>query len=359
MTKKKDKKKFKRKKIRLKNINAAEIEEFENEEFLENKQADKRKIEKMKHTPKSDVELIKGRILEIRTNYKCLVDLDGQKKMCFLSGRLKQLKLETKNIVSVGDYVNVDVAGKPRIEEILSRKNALVRFDEKGYQTEIVIAANIDQVIITASCKNPELKLGLVDRYICSARISEINPVICINKIDLVDDLDIIKEKLEFYEKSRLEVIYTSAKENIGIDRLKALLKNKVSVFSGSSGTGKSTIINRLQPGLNLRVSKVSDYSNKGVHTTSESKLVECCSFKGYLIDTPGIRTFGLSNEDKAKIKRVFPGFDKLYGKCKFSDCTHIHEKVCAVKEAVKKNNLPENRYNSYLRIYDSLDDKY
>ena len=135
---------------------------------------------------------------------------------------------------------------------------------------------------------------------------------------------------------------------------LKELLKNKVSVFSGHSGAGKSSIINSIQPGLNLSVGEISDFTYKGVHTTSTSKLFRW-DFGGFLIDTPGIKTFGLRNEDKDNLRTVFPGFDKFSGICSFYNCTHTHEENCAVKKAVEEDKYTFERYESYLRIYDSL----
>jgi len=254
----------------------------------------------------------------------------------------------------VGDFVNVDEADYPRIEEILPRKNSLSRYSEDSFQTEITIAANIDQIVITNSIYEPEINYGLIDRYLCSAEIAGIEPVICINKIDLAEDLNEIKEKSKFYEEQGYKIIYTSIKQEKSLNKLIQLLKNKQSVFSGHSGAGKSSLINAIQPGLNLRVSEVSDYTGKGIHTTTSSKLIHW-KFGGYLVDTPGIKTFGLNRKAKDLISRIFPGFSTLYGQCKFPNCTHSHEKDCAIKIAVENCKYPEERYESYLRIYNSL----
>ncbi len=352
--KKKDKKKFKRKDMRFKNINIDDLEAFEEDEILEDKRALKKLLEKSETSQKSNLKLKKGRVLEVKTNNTCLVKIDKEKIECILGGRLKQLNYDTRTLVAVGDYVNVDFSEEPRIEEILPRKNCLSRYSEDNFQKEVILAANVDQVIITASAQEPDLNLGLVDRYICAGRIAEIQTIICVNKIDLEDDIDELKNRLDFYQKNDIEVIFTSIKTAAGMAELKAILKDKESVFSGHSGVGKSSLINFLQPSLNLKVSEVSDYTSKGVHTTTSSKLIEW-DFGGYLVDTPGIKTFGLHREDKEKIYRKFPGIDVLRIYCKFADCSHDHEIGCAVKKATEKGLFPVERYQSYLRIIESL----
>lgn len=352
--KKKDKKKFKRRDIRLQNINISDLESFEDNEILEDNRASKKLPGKAETSQKSNLELKKGRVLEVNTNYTCLVKFTDLKKECFLSGRLKQLNFDTRTIVAVGDYVNVDFSEEPRIEEILPRTNSLSRYSEDSFQKEVILAANVDQVIITTSAREPDLNLGLIDRYICASRIAQIKAIICVNKIDLETQPERLSSQMQFYRNNGIEVIFTSVKTGAGLKELKAILKNKESVFSGHSGVGKSSLINYLQPGLNLKVTEVSDYTNKGVHTTTSSKLIEW-DFGGYLVDTPGIKTFGLQREDKKKIYRIFPGINELFEDCQFADCSHNHEINCAVKTAVQTGKFPEERYQSYLRIIESL----
>lgn len=355
-SKKKDKKKFIRKNIKFTNIEINDMDEFYDEEIVEDKRATKKESHKMEATLKSGVNLKKGRIIEIKSNYRCLVNIENKQYNCYLGGRLKQLNLESRNIIAVGDYVNVDMSDHPRIEEILERKNALSRFSEDNFQYEIIIAANIDQVIITSSFKQPNLNPGLIDRYICMAEMNNIKPVICVNKLDLIDYNDIAFKTLEFYKKQGYPIIFTSIVTNEGIEKLKHILKNKDSVFSGHSGAGKSSLLNIIQPNLNLNVGQISDYNYKGTHTTTSSKLIKW-DFGGYLVDTPGIKTFGFKRADKESIARNFPGFDKLYQHCSFNNCSHIHEKNCAVLNAVDIGKYPIERYESYLRIIDSLEE--
>jgi ribosome biogenesis GTPase len=198
------------------------------------------------------------------------------------------------------------------------------------------------------------LNLGLIDRYICTANIAEIEPVICINKTDLLSDIEILEEATEYYKDQNIKIVFVSCENNTGFDELKEVLRNKTSVFSGHSGVGKSSIINILMPDLNLKVAEISDVHNKGVHTTTGSRLIQW-EFGGNFIDTPGIKTFGLHRKNKADIPRVFPGFREYGLNCKFVDCTHTHEKDCCVLNKLESAEIPEERYESYLRIFDSL----
>ncbi|MBN1948247.1 MAG: ribosome small subunit-dependent GTPase A [Candidatus Cloacimonetes bacterium] len=341
--------------MKLRNQETNNLDEIEQKEIVEEKRAAKKTRKKMETSSKSDLKLKSGRLIEIMSNYKCLVMIDGEMKICLLSGRLKQLNLETRNLVAVGDYVNIDLAAdETRIEEIFPRVNSLSRFADDVFQNEIVIAANLDQVVITSSLFEPELNLGLVDRYLCAAGIAEIKPIICVNKIDLATDQSILEQELAYYRRVGMDIILTSAFTGEGIEELRAVLTNRETVFSGHSGTGKTSLINKLQPGLDLKVAKVSEFSGKGMHTTTSSKLI-LWDFGGYLVDTPGIKTFGLHKNDKALIPRIFPGFQGYFPFCRYSDCTHTHEEKCAVKEAVENDSIPSERYESYLRIMQSL----
>jgi ribosome biogenesis GTPase len=219
---------------------------------------------------------------------------------------------------------------------------------------EIIVAANIDQVIITSSIFQPDIRFGLIDRYLCAVEIAGIKPVICVNKIDLIDSMLPFQDMLNFYENCGYQVILTSVANGKGLAELREALKDKDSVFSGHSGAGKSSILNALQPSLQRKTSEISEHTQKGVHTTTNSCLVKW-DFGGYLVDTPGIKTFGLNSNHKDLLPRIFPGFDNYWEHCKFSDCTHTHEINCAVKNAVEKDEIPWDRYDSYARILESL----
>ncbi len=315
-----------------------------------------RTAEKQHHKFKRTTELIPGRILEVKTNYSYLVEAGDKLYEATLSGRLKQFSYASKALSAVGDRVELDISGDPnfRIENILPRVNALSRYAGGSFQKEIILAANIDQVIITSSWRMPLIKPGLIDRYICIAALEDITPVIVINKIDLCEDRVELEETVGYYRESGFPLLCTSVETGEGMEALRALLKDRESVFSGQSGTGKSSLINWLEPGLELRTAEVSDFNEKGKHTTTQA-ILKPWSFGGHLLDTPGIKTVNLHRDAKAEIPKVFPGFGELADNCRFRDCTHTHEDDCAVLTAYEADLIPVERYESYLRIMDSL----
>jgi len=354
--KKREKKKFKRQNIRLQNVSIEELELLDSEEINEEKRAEKKTLKKGMKTNKSNLNLQKGRIIEIQSNYKAIVKLNDSLVECNIGGRLKQINFETRNPLAVGDYVLVERNEEARIEEIIPRQNSLSRFTDDEFQVEIVVAANIDQVMITNSIFQPEIRFGLIDRYLCAAEIAEIKPIILVNKIDLVETLEPFQEQFDFYQKCGYQFILTSVVQKIGLDALKEALQGKDSVFSGHSGAGKSSLMNALQPSLKRRVSDISISTQKGVHTTTCSRLIEW-NFGGYLVDPPGIKTFGLHSKHKQFLPRIFPGFAVYHQACKFPDCSHTHEpeQDCAVKKAVETGDYPWERYDSYSRLFHSL----
>jgi ribosome biogenesis GTPase / thiamine phosphate phosphatase len=324
----------------------------------------KRLRAKENKSKKSQTELKDGRVLECFTNNFFRVKTQDEEIICPLSGRFKNVDFNrSRSIVVVGDFVRVDISSNPRIEEIIERKNVLKRYiskqipgrveeDYKGDEKEVVLVANIDQVIITSSIQNPSINYNLIDRYLCSAEMSGIDAVICITKADLASE-SIDNEDIRYYVRAGYKILQTSVIDESGIDDLKKILQGQSTVFSGPSGAGKSTLINNLEPSLNLKTGSISTYSNKGKHVTSNSIMIEW-SFGGFLIDTPGIKTFGLPKKAKEQIPKLFPGFNDYAQGCKFKSCSHTNEEGCRVLEELSIGNIPDSRYQSYLNLLSS-----
>jgi ribosome biogenesis GTPase len=351
----KDKKRNIRYRGRLRNISLPDVDILDSEpEFTDYKT--ERKDSKRDNIYKSDAVLKEGRVMEIMSNYNCSVQLADELISASISGRLKQFKSRATGILAVGDYVQVDVSQKPdyRVENILPRTNSLIRYSGGTFQKEIPLAANIDRLIITVSWRKPIFKAGLIDRYLILANLHKVKPILVMNKVDLCEYREDIDEELSQYRQLGIKTILTSAVTQEGIDELKDELKGKDSVFSGHSGAGKSSLINVLMPGLELLTAPVSEYNEKGKHTTTQAVMIPW-DFSGHLIDTPGIKTINLHRDLKELLPKLFPGFDRLYPKCKFRDCSHIHEEGCAVIAAVENDELHIERYDSYLWILDNI----
>jgi ribosome biogenesis GTPase len=209
--------------------------------------------------------------------------------------------------------------------------------------------ANLDQLVLVIAVKKPDPSLRKLDRFLAVAERNDLHTIICINKIDLAD-LEKVKEKFQVYTDIGYHVIYTSAKEYVGIEELKACLHDKISVFAGSSGVGKSSLLNAIQPGLGLKVNQVSEATGKGLHTTRYAELIPLAE-GGYVADTPGIRGLALFDMEPGELDAYFREIAPLVSECQFSDCTHQHEPKCAVRAAVKDGRISPQRYDSYLRL--------
>ncbi|CUS76987.1 ribosome biogenesis GTPase [Candidatus Kryptonium thompsonii] len=278
---------------------------------------------------------------------------------CKLRGKMRlQDKVSTSPVVA-GDNVKVRILedGTGVIEEVFERFNKLYRKAVGKRELEHVIVANIDQAIVVTSFNMPYVPWGFVDRLLIASERNNIKPIICINKIDLIEDWKEVNEFVKVYgKKAGYEIIKTSAETGEGLDNLKKILKDKTSVFVGQSGVGKSALINAIEPGLDVVTMEVSEKTGKGRHTTTHTELHHL-SFGGFIADTPGVKEFGLAGISKSELGFYYPEFRKFLDQCKFSNCTHVHEPDCAVKEALNAGKIDRRRYMNYVNILNSLEE--
>ncbi len=273
-----------------------------------------------------------------------------------LRGKVRLENSDATNPVAIGDRVIYETEATPTekapalIREILPRRNHLIRKSVNLSKRSQVIAANLDQAVIVVSLLFPELKWPFLDRILVTCGVYGIPAVIALNKVDLYRDAvpEMVESFTEIYESAGYRVIQTSSVSGEGIEELKDSCKDKLNLFSGESGVGKSSLIKTLDPSLNPKIGSISGAHLQGRHTTSLSETYRLSS-GGYIIDTPGIRGFGLVNLEKEEIYKYFPEMLRCSDNCRFVPCTHTHEPGCAVKQAVDEGSISPERYNSYL----------
>ena len=280
---------------------------------------------------------------------------EGEVLVARLKGKMRTMDLKSTNPVAVGDRVLFEKEGEEAlIKDIEERKNYLIRRSINLSKQTQIIAANIDQLFLLITLKDPLTYKGFVDRVLVGAEAYRIPAILVYNKIDQMNDADQeeLKAWKDCYTKAGYEQMEISAKEGSGMEELKDQMKGKVSIFSGHSGVGKSTLINSLDPNLDLRVGDLSDYHRSGQHTTTYAEL-HTLAFGGRIVDTPGIKGFGNVNMEKEVISHYFPEMRRRMKDCKFNNCLHIKEPNCAIKEAVAIGDIAESRYFNYLSIYE------
>ena len=289
-------------------------------------------------------------------------DGGGEPVICQIRGRLKQERLRT-DIVAAGDRVSyvVNDDGTGQIESVAERVSVLSRTrtaaDQRNLQTdrEQILVANPDQVVFVFSVRNPLFSPRKLDRFLVVAEMNRLPAIICANKVDLVEPAG-SRAMFQVYEDIGYSVIHTSTLTGEGIDVLRGRLKGRISVLAGSSGVGKSSLLNAIQDGLGLRVRHVSEATGKGLHTTRHVELIPL-EVGGYVADTPGIRSLALFDVEPGELDAYYREIAPLVKLCQFSDCTHTHEPKCAVRAAVENGRVAEERYDSYLRLREELTD--
>lgn len=285
----------------------------------------------------------------------------------FWNGRMKGvMKLDditSTNPVAVGDWIEAEIENEgsntATINEILDRHNYINRQSPRHKHQHHIVAANLDQSLLVATLKEPKTSQGFIDRFLVASEMYHVPAIIAFNKSDLYrnKEMDKYEQWREMYEAVGYKVLLVSAEKEEGLEELKKLLKDKTTLISGHSGVGKSSLLNVLFPGMNRKTQDVSGWSGKGQHTTTFAEMFDM-PFGGKIIDTPGMREFGLVDISKAELSHYFPEMrDRLNG-CQFNNCLHVNEPGCAIKEAVINEEIHEDRYVSYVGILDSIEEK-
>lgn len=281
---------------------------------------------------------------------------EGSMLTCRLKGKFKIKDLKVTNPLAVGDKVAYELENETEntgiIYDILPRENYIIRQSVHKTAHGHLLASNLDQAVLIATLMLPRTSLGFIDRFLVTAESFRIPTALVFNKLDVLSNEQQAyqQELATLYEGLGYKCLFTSALHQVGVEEFRQLLQGKVSLLSGHSGVGKSTLVNAIAPDLDLRTSEISSFANKGVHTTTFAEMFEL--EKGtFIIDSPGIKELGLAEMEKEEISHYFPEMRELLGQCKFHNCLHLDEPKCAVKDAVIEGTIAESRYASYLSM--------
>ncbi len=301
-------------------------------------------------------KILKGLVIKSTGSWYLVKTTDNKQINCKIKGRFRLDGIKTTNPVAVGDHVEVEIIERQEvgvIRKIYPRVNHIIRKSTKLSKVSHIIAANIDLALLVATIKYPKITTGFIDRFLVTAEAYHIPAAIVFNKTDIYHEKDNLKldELSKIYQNADYKTFRVSALTGNNVNNLIREITNKVCLFSGVSGVGKSALVNAIEPGLTLKTGNISNYHKKGRHTTTFPEM-HTLSFGGYIIDTPGIKEFGLVEFRKEEIAERFPEFRRYQHNCKFNNCTHIHEPGCAVKKAINEGTIARSRYESYLRIY-------
>jgi ribosome biogenesis GTPase len=285
---------------------------------------------------------------------------DGQRIDCRIKGKFRTKGITTTNPLAVGDVVDFDMEPDQEtgvITNLQQRKNYIIRKSINLSKQGQIIAANLDQALLVVTLASPRTSLGFIDRFLVTAEAYSIPAKLIFNKLDLFSDegLEILEDYEAVYEKIGYPCYKVSALDGTNIPEIQELLKDKITLFSGHSGVGKSSLINALLPDLDLRTNQVSDWSDKGMHTTTFAEMFELPQ-GGFIIDTPGIRELGVIDIEKQELSHFFPEMRERMNQCRFNNCRHINEPGCAVLAALEYGEIEQSRYESYLSIYNGND---
>lgn len=289
----------------------------------------------------------------------------GENYECRIKGKFRLKGIKSTNPIAVGDYVDFELDTKSDketgvINNIHDRENYIVRKSVNLSKQTHIIASNIDQVFLLVTIDNPPTFTSFIDRFLVTAEAYSIQTVLLFNKVDTYSEETLLEIKYleHVYGEIGYQCINISAKTGENIDQVKALMEGKVSMFSGHSGVGKSTLVNAIEPNLDLKTKAISTQHMQGQHTTTFAEMFDL-SFNAKIIDTPGIKGFGVVDIEKEELGDYFPEFFALKQDCKFNNCLHTEEPKCAVKKALENNQIAASRYNSYLQILEGDEQHY
>lgn len=304
--------------------------------------------------------IAKGVVLKnTGSRYSVLIDGTDTTVTCAVKGNFRIKGLRTTNPVAVGDKVEIkynDPVSEENafITKVFPRENYIIRRASNLSKESHILASNLDCALLVATLSNPVTSTTFIDRFLATSAAYDIPAALVINKIDLLEedpeDIEFLKAFAGLYRTIGYPVFEVSAQTEQGIDKLAEFLKGKITLISGNSGVGKSSLINRLIPGLNLKTARISDVHNTGMHTTTFSEMFRLPE-GGWIIDTPGVKGFGTIEMDKREVDHYFPDIFEVSHSCRYSDCSHTGEPGCAVREALENHAISESRYNSYLSI--------
>ena len=305
---------------------------------------------------------MRGLVYKSTGSWYSVKTLNNKQFDCRIKGKFRLDGIKSTNPIAVGDYVDFELETNSDVEtgvihNICERKNYVLRKSVNLSKQTHILASNIDVVFLIITISSPVTSTNFIDRFLLTSNAYSIKTILLFNKIDLLNktELIILNKLTKIYSDIGYECHEISAKNQLNLDKVQFIMKDNVSMFGGHSGVGKSTLINSLQPNLNLRTKNISIQHSQGQHTTTNAELYDL-DFGAKIIDTPGIRGFGIVDFEKSDIKNYFPEFYKLINQCKFNDCMHVNEPKCIIKKFVEEGQIASSRYENYLQILE--DDK-
>lgn len=303
---------------------------------------------------------MRGLVTKSTGSWYLVENEDGERIPCRIKGKFRTKGIKTTNPIAVGDWVRYELEpdqDSAIITDLEPRKNYIIRRSINLSKQAQIIGSNLDQAMLVVTLASPPTSLGFIDRFLVTAEAYDIPALLVFNKLDLFSEegLEVLRDYMRIYERIGYSCYAVSAKEKVNIEEVRALLQGKTTLVSGHSGVGKSTFINAIEPSVSLKTGEISDWSDKGKHTTTFAEMITL-SFGGKLIDTPGIRELGIVDMEQAELAHFFPEMRARLNECRFHNCRHINEPGCVIIQAVANGEIEPSRYDSYLSIYHNQD---